>query len=145
MNNTPATSPDGYAQSGVIMLQSKQTFAAAGGQFLFINGVLNSHIDMPDDTCWNCLLSYTIQDDNLTGNYESGVLSFAMIKSGGVAAVSALTPLNVIGGIGAYVFTFGVNVAVANLHRIGYQVAGAGFPDTFHVTASLTYTQSKLT
>ena len=145
MNDTPATSPDGYAQSGVIMMQSKQTFAAAGGQFLFINGVLNSHIEMPDDTCWNCLLSYTIQDDNLTGNYESGVLSFAMIKSGGVAAVSAITPLNVIGGIGAYVFTFGVNVAVANLHRIGYQVAGAGFPDTFHVTASLTYTQSKLT
>lgn len=145
MNNTASTSPDGYSQSGVIMLQSKQAFTVPGGQFLYINGVANSHIEIPDDTCWNCLLSYTIQDDNLTGNYESGLLSFAMTKSGGIAAVSAITPLNVIGGIGAYVFTFAVSVAVTNLHRIGYQVTGTPFPDTFHVSASLSYTQSKLT
>jgi len=144
LNNIPATSPEGYAQSGVVMYQSKQAFAAAGQYFLFINGVNGEHLDLPDDTCWSCILNYTIQDDNFTGNYETGQLSFALIKSGGVAAVSAITPLNVIGGIGAYIFGIAVNVAVPNLHRLYYTVGGAPFPDTFHVTASLIYTQSKI-
>lgn len=145
MVNTIDTSPVGYAQSGVIILQAKQTFASTGGQYITINGVPNAHIEMPDDTCWNCMLSYTIQDNNLTGNYESGLISFAMTKTGGVAQVSALTPLNVIGAIGAYTFSFEVNIGVTSLHRIGYKVMGSPFPETFHVIASLTYTQSKLT
>ena len=79
-----------------------------------------------------------------SGNYETGQLSFALIKSGGIAAVSAITPINVIGGIGAHVFAIGINVAVTNLHRMYYTVSGGSFPDTFHIVTSLTYTQSKL-
>ena len=144
LNNTPATSPEGYAQSGIVMYQSKYTFTSGGQYFIFIDGVSGAHLDLPDDTCWSCILNYTIQDDNLTGNYETGQLSFALIKSGGIASVSAITPLNVVGGIGSYMFAFGINVATTNLHRFYYVVSGSPFPDTFHVSASLTYTQSKL-
>ena len=144
MNNAAASSPDGYAQSGVVMHQSKYTFTAAGQQFIYLNGIIGEHLELPDDTVWSCVLNYTIQDDNLTGNYETGQLSFALIKSGGIAAVSAITPINVIGGIGAHVFAIGINVAVTNLHRMYYTVSGGSFPDTFHIVTSLTYTQSKL-
>lgn len=133
----------GWAQAGLIIFSLKDSYLAAGNKFLFIEGLNNEHLEIPDDTVWSCLLHFTAWDTNLQ-TYSTGQYSFAISKVGGVAAVSAITPVNTVNTT-AYTFTLGVNVAVTNLHRIYLNVSGPGsFPVDVITTASLQYQQSKI-
>ena len=133
----------GWAQSGTVILHRKDSYAAAGNAFYYIEGVTNEHIELPNDTLWSCLLNVTIWDTN-AGTYATGQYSFAMTKIAGVAAVSAITALNTVNTT-AFTFTVGVNVAVAAKHRLFLTVGGGGtFPVNIITTASLQYQQSKI-
>jgi hypothetical protein len=133
----------GWAQSGTVILHRKDSYAAAGNAFYYIEGVTNEHIELPNDTLWSCLLNVTIWDTN-AGTYATGQYSFAMTKIAGVAAVSAITALNTVNTT-AFTFTVGVNVAVPAKHRLFLTVGGGGtFPVNIITTASLQYQQSKI-
>jgi hypothetical protein len=133
----------GWAQSGTVILHRKDTYPAAGNAFYYVEGITNEHIELPNDTLWSCLLNVTIWDTT-AGTYATGQYSFAMSKSGGVAAVSAVTALNTVNTT-AFTFTVGVNVAVATQHRLFLNVGGGGtFPANIITTASLQYQQSKI-
>jgi hypothetical protein len=133
----------GWAQSGTVILHRKDSYAAAGNAFYYIEGVTNEHIELPNDTLWSCLLNVTIWDTN-AGTYATGQYSFAMTKIAGVAAVSAITALNTVNTT-AFTFTVGVNVAVPANHRLFLNVGGGGtFPVDIITTASLQYQQSKI-
>lgn len=133
----------GWAQSGTVILHRKDSYAAAGNAFYYIEGVTNEHIELPNDTLWSCLLNVTIWDTN-AGTYATGQYSFAMTKIAGVAAVSAITALNTVNTT-AFTFTVGVNVAVPAKHRLFLTVGGGGtFPVDIITTASLQYQQSKI-
>jgi hypothetical protein len=133
----------GWAQSGTVILHRKDTYPAAGNAFYYVEGITNEHIELPNDTLWSCLLNVTIWDTT-AGTYATGQYSFAMSKSGGVAAVSAITALNTVNTT-AFTFTVGVNVAVATQHRLFLNVGGGGtFPANIITTASLQYQQSKI-
>jgi len=134
----------GWAQSGTIILHRKDAYAAAGNAFYYVEGITNEFIELPDDTLWSCLLNVTIRDTN-AGTYATGQYSFAISKTGGVAATSAVTALNTINTT-AFTFTIGVNVAVPANHRLFLNVGGGGtFPVNIITTASLQYQQSKIT
>ena len=134
----------GWAQAGTVILHRKDSYLAAGNAFYFIEGVTNEHIELPNDTLWSCLLNVTIWDTT-AGTYATGQYSFAMTKIAGVAAVSAVTPLNTVNTT-AFTFTVGVNVAVPAKHRLFLNVGGGGtFPVNIITTASLQYQQSKIT
>jgi hypothetical protein len=134
----------GWAQSGTIILHRKDAYAAAGNAFYYVEGITNEFIDLPNDTLWSCLLNVTIRDTN-AGTYATGQYSFAISKTGGVAATSAVTALNTINTT-AFTFTIGVNVAVPANHRLFLNVGGGGtFPVNIITTASLQYQQSKIT
>jgi hypothetical protein len=133
----------GWAQSGTVILHRKDTYPAAGNAFYYVEGITNEHIELPNDTLWSCLLNVTIWDTT-AGTYATGQYSFAMSKTGGVAAVSAITALNTVNTT-AFTFTVGVNVAVATQHRLFLNVGGGGtFPANIITTASLQYQQSKI-
>jgi hypothetical protein len=133
----------GWAQSGTVILHRKDSYAAAGNAFYYIEGITNEHIELPNDTLWSCLLNVTIWDTN-AGTYATGQYSFAMTKIAGVAAVSAITALNTVNTT-AFTFTVGVNVAVPANHRLFLNVGGGGtFPVDIITTASLQYQQSKI-
>jgi hypothetical protein len=133
----------GWAQSGTVILHRKDTYPAAGNAFYYVEGITNEHIELPNDTLWSCLLNVTIWDTT-AGTYATGQYSFAMSKSGGIAAVSAVTALNTVNTT-AFTFTVGVNVAVATQHRLFLNVGGGGtFPANIITTASLQYQQSKI-
>jgi hypothetical protein len=133
----------GWAQSGTVILHRKDSYAAAGNAFYYIEGITNEHIELPNDTLWSCLLNVTIWDTN-AGTYATGQYSFAMTKIAGVAAVSAITALNTVNTT-AFTFTVGVNVAVPANHRLFLNVGGGGtFPVNIITTASLQYQQSKI-
>jgi hypothetical protein len=124
-------------------LHRKDTYPAAGNAFYYVEGITNEHIELPNDTLWSCLLNVTIWDTT-AGTYATGQYSFAMSKTGGVAAVSAVTALNTVNTT-AFTFTVGVNVAVATQHRLFLNVGGGGtFPANIITTASLQYQQSKI-
>ena len=131
----------GYAQHGVVILHRKDTYSAAGNAFLFIEGVNNSHIDMPDETVWSVLLHLTVWD-NTNNTNATGQYSFLMDKIGGVAGVSAIAAINVVNGT-PYALAIAVDVTVPNLHRFYLTVGGAGgFPVDIMVTAAIQYQQN---
>ena len=130
----------GYAQHGVVILHRKDTYAAAGNAFLFVEGVTNAHIDMPDETVWSVLLHLTVWDNTNNTNHI-GQYSFKMSKIGGIAAVSAITTINGINGT-AFGLTIGVNVAVTNLHRVFLTLTGGSYPVDIMTTATIQYQQS---
>jgi hypothetical protein len=130
----------GYAQHGVVILHRKDTYAAAGNAFLFVEGVTNAHIDMPDETVWSVLLHLTVWDNTNNTNH-TGQYSFKMSKIGGIAAVSAITTINGINGT-AFGLTIGVNVAVTNLHRLFLTLTGGSYPVDIMTTATIQYQQS---
>ena len=130
----------GYAQHGVVILHRKDTYAAAGNAFLFVEGVTNAHIDMPDETVWSVLLHLTVWDNTNNTNH-TGQYSFKMSKIGGIAAVSAITTINGINGT-AFGLTIGVNVAVTNLHRVFLTLTGGSYPVDIMTTATIQYQQS---
>jgi hypothetical protein len=135
----------GWAQFGTFVLQKKFTVSTSGDVFnLDIEGRNGEYIDMPDETLWSCLLNVTIKDN--TGAYETSLHHFTLDKIGGIATASAITTLNTIGAIGANVFTFGIDTTTDNTqHRINVTVTSGTYPDTFIITASLQYQQSKTT
>jgi hypothetical protein len=135
----------GWAQFGTFVLQKKFTVSTSGDVFdLDIEGRNGEYIDMPDETLWSCLLNVTIKDN--TGAYETSLHHFTLDKIGGIATASAITTLNTIGAIGANVFTFGIDTTTdITQHRINVTVTGGTYPDTFTITASLQYQQSKTT
>jgi hypothetical protein len=130
----------GYAQHGVVVLHRKDTYTSAGNAFLFVEGINNSHIDLPDETLWSCLLHLTVWD-NTNNTTATGQYSFSMSKKTGIAAVSAITALNTTNGT-AFTIGIGVNVAVTNLHRLYLSISGGSYPVDIMATASIQYQQN---
>jgi hypothetical protein len=135
----------GWAQFGIFVLQRLPTIATSGQVAnLYIEGVANEYIEMPDDTLWSCFWNVTIKD--ATGASETSLHHFTLEKVGGVAIASAITTLSTIGAIGANVFTFGIDTATdTDQHRINVTFTGGTYPDAFFITSSLQYQQSKTT
>jgi len=144
--NGLSTSPYyGWAQFGIFVLQRFPTIATSGQVAnLYIEGVANEYIEMPDDTLWSCFWNVTIKDS--TGASETSIHHFTLEKVGGVAIASAITTLSTIGAVGANVFTFGIDTATnTDEHRINVTFTGGTYPDAFFITSSLQYQQSKTT
>jgi len=135
----------GWAQFGIFVLQSYPTIAASGQiENLDIEGIAGAYINMPDDTLWSCFWNVTIKDS--TGASETSLHHFTLEKVGGVAIASAITTLSTIGSIGSNVFTFGIDTATnTDEHRINVTFTGGTYPDSFFITSSLQYQQSKTT
>jgi len=135
----------GWAQFGIFVLQRFPTIATSGQVAnLYIEGVANEYIEMPDDTLWSCFWNVTIKDS--TGASETSLHHFTLEKVGGVAIASAITTLSTIGAVGANVFTFGIDTATnTDEHRINITFTGGTYPDAFFITSSLQYQQSKTT
>jgi hypothetical protein len=135
----------GWAQFGIFVLQRLPTITTSGQVAnLYIEGVANEYIEMPDDTLWSCFWNVTIKD--ATGASETSLHHFTLEKVGGVAIASAITTLSTIGAVGANVFTFGIDTATdTDQHRINVTFTGGTYPDAFFITSSLQYQQSKTT
>ena len=141
----PTSIYNGWAQFGTFVLQSRPTITTSGDVVdLDIEGVSGEYINMPDDNLWSVLMNVTIKDS--TGVSETSLLHFTLEKIAGLSAASAITTISTIGAIGANVFTFGVDTTTnTDEHRVNVTVTGGTYPDTFTITASLQYQQSKTT
>jgi hypothetical protein len=141
----PTSTYYGWAQFGIFVLQSYPTITTSGQvENLDIEGVAGEYINMPDDTLWSCFWNVTIKD--ATGASETSIHHFTLEKIGGLAIASAITTLNTIGAIGTNVFTFGIDTTTnTDEHRINVTFTGGTYPDSFVITSSLQYQQSKTT
>jgi hypothetical protein len=119
------------------------TVTASGQSWeLFIEGVSNEHIELPDDTLWSCLFNLTIKD--IAGVSETSLHHFTLEKIGGIAYASAITTLNTIGAVGAYTFTLGIDTTTdTDEHRIRITTTGGTYPEAFFFIGSIQYQQSK--
>jgi hypothetical protein len=137
----------GWAQSGIIVMHTKKTWAASGDTYnLEVEGVPDNYLNLPDETLWSVLMNVTIMDTLAAGNYHTGQYGFALTKQSGIAQSSSVQTIQDTGGFGSYVFTFGIDtVTSSDEHRIYLEVTGAGtYPQEFIVTASLIYQQGKI-
>ena len=133
----------GWAQFGQFALHRYPTVASSGQSWeLFIEGVSNQRIELPDETLWSCLMNLTIKD--ITGASETSLHHFTIEKIGGIAYASAITTLNTIGSIGAYTFTLGIDTTTdTDEHRIRITTTGGTYPEAFFFIGSIQYQQSK--
>ena len=139
----PAATEFGWAQFGQFALHRYPTVTASGQSWeLFIEGVSNQRIELPDDTLWSCLFNLTIKD--VAGVSETSLHHFTLEKIGGIAYASAITTLNTIGGIGAYTFTVGIDTTTdTDEHRIRITTTGGTYPEAFFFIGSIQYQQNK--
>ena len=135
----------GYAQFGTIVLQRQAAFASSGDiRALYLEGVAGVYLTLPTDVLWSCFVNYTIQDTALTGDYETGQLSFALLNVGGTAQASAVVVINTNGGFGGYTFVFDIDVVTDPAQpRLTLEASAGTFPETFFITASLHYQQNQ--
>jgi hypothetical protein len=133
----------GWSQFGQFALHRYPTVTSSGQSWeLFIEGVSNQRIELPDETLWSCLMNLTIKD--VTGTSETSLHHFTLEKIGGIAYASAITPLSTIGGIGAYTFTIGIDTTTdTDEHRIRITTTGGTYPEAFVFIGSIQYQQSK--
>jgi hypothetical protein len=139
----PTATEFGWAQFGQFALHRYPTVTASGQSWeLFIEGVSNEHIELPDDTLWSCLFNLTIKD--IAGVSETSLHHFTLEKIGGIAYASAITTLNTIGAVGAYTFTLGIDTTTdTDEHRIRITTTGGTYPEAFFFIGSIQYQQSK--
>jgi len=140
---TPTGTYFGWSQFGIFVLQRLVTVLTSGStQNLYIEGVVDEYINLPDDTLWSCFWNVTIKDT--TGLSETSLHHFTLDKTGGSATASAITTLSTIGAIGSNVFAFGIDTTTnTDEHRINITFTGGSYPDGFLITSSLQYQQSK--
>jgi hypothetical protein len=133
----------GWAQFGQFALHRYPTVTASGqGWELFVEGVSNQRIELPDDTLWSCLFNLTIKD--VAGTSETSLHHFTIEKIGGIANASAITTLNTIGSIGAYTFAVSIDTTTdTDEHRIKITTTGGTYPEAFFFIGSIQYQQSK--
>jgi hypothetical protein len=133
----------GWSQFGQFALHRYPTVASSGQSWeLFIEGVSNQRIELPDETLWSCLMNLTIKD--ITGASETSLHHFTIEKIGGIAYASAITTLNTIGGIGAYTFGLSIDTTTdTDEHRIKITTTGGTYPEAFFFIGSIQYQQSK--
>lgn len=133
----------GWAQFGQFALHRYPTVASSGQSWeLFIEGVSNQRIELPDETLWSCLMNLTIKD--IAGASETSLHHFTIEKIGGIAYASAITTLNTIGAVGAYTFTLGIDTTTdTDEHRIRITTTGGTYPEVFFFIGSIQYQQSK--
>lgn len=139
----PSATELGWAQFGQFALHRYPTVASSGQSWeLFIEGVTNQRIELPDETLWSCLMNLTIKD--ITGASETSLHHFTIEKIGGIAYASAITTLNTIGAVGAYTFTLGIDTTTdTDEHRIRITTTGGTYPEVFFFIGSIQYQQSK--
>lgn len=133
----------GWAQFGQFALHRYPTVTSSGQSWeLFIEGVSNQRIELPDETLWSCLMNLTIKD--IAGTSETSLHHFTIEKIGGIAYASAITTLNTIGGIGAYTFGLSIDTTTdTDEHRIKITTTGGTYPEVFFFIGSIQYQQSK--
>ena len=134
---------NGWAQFGQFVLQRQFTSAASGTMFnLYIEGVPNEYIEIEDESVWSVVMNVSITD--AIGGNETSLHHFTLDKFAALAGASAISTINTIGGIGAYVFTFAIDTATnTDQHRINVTVTGGTYPAAFVITASIQYQQVK--
>jgi len=134
---------NGWAQFGQFVLQRLFTSAASGTTFnLYIEGVANEYIELEDESVWSVVMNVSITD--AIGGNETSLHHFTLDKFAALANASAITTIDTISAIGAYVFTFGIDTATnTDQHRINVTVTGGTYPAAFVVTASIQYQQVK--
>jgi hypothetical protein len=133
----------GWAQFGQFALHRYPTVTASGQTWeLFVEGISNQRIELPDSTLWSCLLNLTIKD--VAGTSETSLHHFTLEKIGGIAYASAISTLNTIGSIGAYTFTLSIDTTTdTDEHRIKITTTGGTYPEAFFFIGSIQYQQSK--
>jgi len=133
----------GWAQFGQFALHRYPTVTSSGQSWeLFVEGVSDQRIELPDDTLWSCLFNLTIKD--AAGTSETSLHHFTLEKVGGVANASAITTLNTIGSIGAYTFALSIDTTTnTDEHRIKITTTGGTYPEAFFFIGSIQYQQSK--
>jgi hypothetical protein len=133
----------GWAQFGQFALHRYPTVTASGQDWeLFVEGVSNQRIELPDETLWSCLFNLTIKDS--AGTSETSLHHFTLEKIGGIAYASAITTLNTIGSIGAYTFALSIDTTTdSDEHRIKITTTGGTYPEAFFFIGSIQYQQSK--
>jgi hypothetical protein len=134
---------NGWAQFGQFVLQRLITVAASGNTFnLYVEGVPNEYIELEDESVWSVIMNVTITDS--AGGNETSLHHFTLDKFAALAGASAITTIDTISAIGAYVFTFGIDTATnTDEHRINVTVTGGTYPAAFVITASIQYQQVK--
>ena len=135
---------NGWAQFGQFVLQRQITVAASGITFnLFVEGVPNEYIELEDESVWSVVMNVSITDG--IGGNETSLHHFTLDKFAALANASAITTIDTISAIGAYVFTFGIDTATnTDQHRINVTVTGGTYPAAFVITASIQYQQVKI-
>jgi hypothetical protein len=135
---------NGWAQFGQFVLQRQFTSAASGNTFnLYIEGVPNEYIEIEDESVWSVVMNVSITDG--IGGNETSLHHFTLDKFAALANASAITTIDTISAIGAYVFTFVIDTATnTDQHRINVTVTGGTYPTAFVVTASIQYQQVKI-
>jgi len=133
----------GWAQFGQFALHRYPTVTASGQSWeLFVEGVSNQRIELPDETLWSCLFNLTIKD--VAGTSETSLHHFTLEKIGGIANASAITTLNTIGSIGSYTFALSIDTTSdSDEHRIIVTPTGGTYPEPFFFIGSIQYQQSK--
>ncbi len=139
----PSATEYGWAQFGQFALHRYPTVTASGQSWeLFVEGVSNQRIELPDETLWSCLFNLTIKD--VAGTSETSLHHFTLEKIGGIAYASAITTLNTIGSIGAYTFALSIDTTTnTDEHRIMITTTGGTYPEAFFFIGSIQYQQSK--
>ena len=134
---------NGWAQFGQFVLQRLITVAASGSAFnLYLEGVPNEYIELEDESVWSVIMNVSISDS--AGGNETSLHHFTLDKFAALAGASAITTIDTISAIGAYVFTFGIDTATnTDEHRINVTVTGGTYPAAFVITANIQYQQVK--
>lgn len=135
----------GWAQHGLVILHDQINFAASPQvNDLFVEGVNGTHINLPEDSLWSCILNLSVKEI-ATNTIESSIYHFTIDKQGGATAVSAINQLSVTGGIAGLAIVLGVDVITNPAEaRINVTLTGAGF-GVIVAVASVDYQQHKTT
>jgi len=135
----------GWAQHGTVILHKQINFAASPQtDELYVEGVVGTHINIPEDSLWSCILNFTIKDIAST-LYESSVYHFSIDKQAGTTVLAAINQISVTGAIPGVAIVVGVDV-VTNPVEARINVTMTGTPTGNMVAvASVEYQQHKTT
>jgi hypothetical protein len=135
------TNVKGANQWGVIMISGKDALTVAADRlFMYVDGIPNKWVDIPDDTAWNIIGNLNVYNIN-TDEHYTAVFNVYIDKLAGVASASAITVLNSINTFASLTFAININPALG-LHRFNLVSGGGGFPYTsIQAACSLNYIQ----
>jgi hypothetical protein len=134
----------GWAQSGTIILHRRHTYTASLEKSqLFINGIPNSHMFIPDESVWSCIVNVTAVDTSGT-YYYTAQLNIAVMKTAGVQYTPGVDVIQENGNFGTYLFGFEQDTSDPAAFKLEMKVTGTTFPITMIMTASVLYQQSRI-